>query len=181
MVDYSLFQLACPPRTGTTWMLHAAAIAGLGSRSKAAAHQPHNGQSRGLRVCTVRHPCTWLASYWTVLYPGFTGVDIVDRFAKLRGDTFDQFVRSYLSRIPGAIGEMFFSYNADSYVRLEDLPWSFVDLLASSGVPQSMRERCISITRMNSGISPKPDWNKVLHRRVIESERDMCDLFDYWD
>lgn len=145
-------------------------------------HLPHAGPHSGkIRVATVRHPCAWLASYWQVIYPGHVGVEQVDQFADLPGESFDEFVQSYLRQIPGAVGRMFAAYGADTCLRVEDLPRGWVELLRSLRVPRAFTERCMAMGRANASLRPVPIWLGTLRRAVCEAEVDTLESFDYWE
>jgi len=76
------------------------------------------------------------------------------------------------------VGRLFLSYDADSYLRIEDMPWAFLEFLSALGVPKAMRERCVDLGKLNASKSI-PLWNKRLRRRVLEAEREVCDEFEY--
>jgi len=181
MINYELFEFAAAPRTGTTWVIHAARFMGLGEGFKAHVHVPFEGKSDLYRVSTVRHPCTWLASYFTSIHRGFLAVPAVDRFCRLPTDDFDDFVREYLRFMPGEIGQMFLDYNANSYMRMEDLPWAFVELMESLGIPTEKADECLGIPVQNQtmGKKTKPMWNKQLWKRVTEAEKEMMEAYGY--
>lgn len=179
MIDYKLFRFASAPRSGTTWMLKACHTIGLGEGQKPAAHVPHRDERCPvLRVSLVRNPCDWLRSYYAAVRGGSTGIDIVDRLARLRIESFERFILSYASVMPGAVGEMFKAYHADSYLRIEDMPWAFAELMESLEVPQHLRQRCYDIPKQNC--SPRlPKYNSRLRRLVARAEREMMMDFDY--
>lgn len=102
----------------------------------------------------------------------------MDRLARLRIESFERFILSYASVMPGAVGEMFKAYHADSYLRIEDMPWAFAELMESLEVPQHLRQRCYDIPKQNC--SPRlPKYNSRLRRLVARAEREMMMDFDY--
>lgn len=178
MISYPQFDFASPPRTGTAWFVDACFRSGLGERSRGSVHIPHEKQRKTFCVTQVRHPCSWLASYWTTIFPGHVGVDCVDAFRFLRGGTFDQFVTSYLKKIPGGIGRMFAQYDADNYLRLEDQPGAFLELMESVGI----RVRWKTIMPygiMNKTLKVKPRWHGAMWQAVMKSEQEMVEKFGY--
>lgn len=179
-VDFGLFQFAGVPRTATTWIRNAAVLAGLEENGRTVVHVPHTaGPSNVPRLVAVRHPCSWFQSYWTSIYPGFVGVDEFDELRKLiNADSFDTAVRQYLYACPGWIGRMFAAYGGDVVIRVEDLPWSFVEFLESVGVERNARERCLTMQPMN-GSKSLPQWNKSLFDRVLEAEADFIRTYEY--
>jgi len=148
---------------------------------KAEVHLPFVTPHELLRVTTVRHPLTWLTSYWRNVFPGKVSVPVVDRFADLPGQTFDEFIGQYLHMMPGAVGDMFFEYKADSYLKVEDLPMCFLELLTSLRVPMVFRDKCLEIPRMNQSTrkKEKPTWIRSHAEAVMEVERSMLEHFQY--
>jgi len=183
MIDLGRIQLAVPPRCGTTWALHAAHAAGLGTHTKTTAHIPfdHQGRtSRQLQVTIVRHPADWLASFWTAIYTGKIGVPCVDRFSDvaIESKDFTGFILNYVEKCPGTVGSMFEAYRANTYLRLEDMPWAWIDMLRSVGVSKGAAEQVRKIGRINQSTG-KPVVTKMLREVITRSEQVMMDAFDY--
>ena len=182
MIHYDLFQFASAPRTATAWIRRAAAMTGLVESGVADVHAPFPELYNAtiLRVGCVRHPCDWLASYWASINPALIGLPEVDAF---QGDVsnFDLFVRRYLDERPGTVGKMMTSYNADSYLRIEDLPMAFVEMIDSLGMPRCMAERCIGNRPINpTPLNKRPVWNRQLRDAVIRAEVHFLERFEYW-
>lgn len=152
--------------------------AGLGTQPKARVHEPHDNGSSVLKVSMVRHPCDWLASYWNEIGNARLGIP-TDVFAPLPADDFDDFVRAYLKKIPGAIEQIFDAYHGDSYLRLEDQPWALEELLESVGVSKPMRELVLMTDVVNQSKNEIPIWSKSLRRRVEDAERGLMERFNY--
>ena len=183
MIDYGLFRFASPPRTGTTWFRKACLACGLGDPGRTGVHEPHEDEPTSiLRVSLVRHPADWLRSYWSSIHPGVIGVSAVDSFRHLgREGGFDRFVRECLQFAPGQVGLMVERYNADTVLRLEDMPWALIELLESLGVPESKSRRCLSLGPQNTSSSGLlPAWSAVLRRRVMAAEEELAERFDYF-
>jgi len=187
MINYRSFLFAAAPRTGTTWVLHAAEAVGLGEGSKAHVHIPFDDPletpTEGFRVSLVRHPCSWLLSYYCSVYPGFIGVPAVDRFRYFDAPTFEIFIQHYLREFPGEVGRMFESYRAQSYLRTEDFPWGFLELLRAVEVPQHERDACVKIPKQNEHNRKhvRPRFPRSLWNKVMEAERPMAKRFGYFD
>lgn len=172
MIDYGSFQFACPSRCATAWFLEACRVVGFGEGTIDQARKLFDDKHTVMRVSTVRHPCSWLASHWAAEF----------RFlhdTPFAYTTFDGFVRDYLLRVPGSIGFLFNRYKADSVIRLENLPWAFVELAEMLGVPKSLREKVVGIEKWNVS-SDLPTWDPGLRRLVIEAERELCERYDYF-
>lgn len=179
MIDYDLFRFATAPRTGSAWVVSAAALAGLGERQRAKVHIPHEPAVNSFCISLVREPCEWLASYWATIKGGLVGVREVDVFSPFcREKSFDEFIRGYLHTIPGQVGKMFNSYHADSYMRTCDLPWAFVEVLQAMKVPKPLRDRVLSLGKVNAS-KRRPDWQPSLYRQVKLAEAEMIEEFDF--
>jgi len=176
-----LFEFSGAPRTATTWIQHACHACYLPTGSKSEIHMPPVGKNDKLWVSTVRHPVVWLQSYWVNIFPGKVSVIEVDAFADLPGQTFDQFIRAYLDLLPGGVGRMFEAYHAGSYLRVEDLPRCWMELLEALRVPEVFRDRCWDIPWMNGSNykNKTAKWNPSLQEAVLEAEKEMIDHFDY--
>ncbi len=176
------FHFAACPRTGSTWFIKAAAIAGLGEAFKAKLHDPFPARAQrlaSLRVSLVRHPCDWLASYWASIHPGRVGVREVDALPVAMA-SFDSFIKAYLRSMPGQVGRIFASYNADTYLRLEDMPWAAVELFETIGVQRGQTALVEKLDPQNvTRQELRPHWDAKLRRRVLEAEQEMCERYDY--
>lgn len=181
MIRYEQFDFAAPPRTGTTWFLDAATRIGLGEKSKFAIHKLFPEKERHVQrmyISMVRHPVDWLMSYYHEIHPGSIQVDVVDIFQGIQANDPCEFMEKVVDQIPGSVGSMFSAYKADSVLRLEDLPWCALSLFETVGVKQRVAQMCNVLPKQN--VSQKhfniPD---VLRRRVMESEADFCERYDY--
>ena len=184
-VRYDQFRFASVPRSGTTWFLAACEEAGLGKRYKATVHEPFNASDGNIfKLSLIRHPYNWLVSYFKAIAPGMTGVPVVDKLSfsvdgwYTEGD-FPSFVSLYLNECPGQVGRIFESYGADSYLRIEDMPWAATEFFASLGIEPWLRNRCRSMapTNTSKGIIYK---DPKLYQLVMEAEKEMCERYDYY-
>ena len=173
------FEFASAPRTGTAWFVQAAALAGLGERTRGNVHLPHEDGRETLTVSVVRHPCDWLASYYTALKVGHVGVPCVDVFRQLQACSFDAFIEEYLETLPGEVGRMMLSYNASTYLRLEDMPLALFDLLAFANVSRSKRLTACSHARANRCLDPLPTWKSELWDAVVDAEFSYVEKFEF--
>lgn len=182
MIDFGPFQFAGAPRCATTWILHAVSAVGMGDFSKASVHIPHQPPKRGetekLKASMVRHPYDWLASYYAATKLGHTGVPAVDRFQVLPFGSFKTFVEGYLREMPGAVGNIFSSYGANILLKVEDLPWCWMELLSMVGVSEARWRRCEGVTRQN-WCQRLPKLDSRLKRAVMRSEREMVERYEY--
>jgi hypothetical protein len=182
------------PKTGGTWVRQALRAAGLAAREWPDA--PHCHATRDdfrpaeygdlPAFAFVRHPAEWLRSYWVYKM----GVDWqrpnkFDRKLRDCRSTFDGFVRGVLEREPpGYVGRLFSRYlpAGDSLAigRFERLPSELIRILHRFG--ESFDETAVrSRSRVNAGDYRRfrADYPPELYRRVMESERPLCERFGY--
>lgn len=196
MIDFGKFKFAGAPRAGTTWILKATYVVGLGEFSKSFVHVPHKIPQRGrevpqLKVSTVRNPCDWIISYYAAIRGQHVNVPAVDEFLKIPTITepgepkedyqkhFQEFVEAYLAKMPGQIGKVFFSYNADSYIKVEDFPWSYIEMLISTGMKEDKARLCEQVARQNEGRN-LPVLDRKLKQKVMDAEQKMVEAFEYY-
>lgn len=101
------------------------------------------------------------------------------KFARL--DTkagLEAFVWEYLHDIPGEAGRMMLSFGADSIIRIEDMPGAFIELATALGIDPKYFSVIESMGPTNVGLSVKR-MPKVLERRVVNAEKEMCHAFGY--
>lgn len=180
MIDYGYFQYASPPCTAGAWFVQAACLAGLPGASHSDAHKPFIGTG-SLRVTTVRHPCRWLERYYIEIHRTYIHVPVVDRFRVLPHTSFDAFIRAYLARMSGAVWDMFRDYQADSYIKMEDLPWAAVELFEACGLPKDACQQCITLAPPNDSRPVRAGWQPSLYDRVCDAETEMMSYFWYPD
>ena len=180
MIDYGIFLYAAPPRTGSVWFTQAMKQLGFEGRMVGSRHEPFGDvdQTKPL-VTMVRHPARWLASYFSGVKGELTGLPLVDRFSSICVDvSFMKFANRYIEQMPGAVGQLFSSYQASIVQRLEDQPWALSQLLMQLDVP---RNKCKQIEHLpvsmpSSGIFYSTD----LRRRVLQAESELADRYDYY-
>ena len=179
MIEYNLFQFAAPPSTGVAWFVQTAQLAGMGPGFGHHAHVPFPTRNKGrrLRVSLVRRPCDWLASVYRTVKRDGPRSNHIGLFHSLDYDNFDAFIRSYLSRIPGEVGRLYNRYEADTYLRIEDMPGAFIELMESLEVNFLLMENCWRVPKI---IDTLVEWNPNLRRLVRETEKETYDAYDYY-
>jgi len=190
MIDYGSFCFASPPRTATSWFKTVCLKADILHDGRGASFIPSNARGERLSVSLVRHPYDWLSSFYHAwghgsLFRSHTGyVEKVDKFTCLanRTLTFTMFMDDYFSKMPGAVGEMFASYNSSTVMRLEDLPWAVVEFFQSLGFNGSALNDVAQTPPLNESKKSRPFSKKPpkwLRSAVCEAESEFCDLYDY--
>lgn len=179
-IDYGKFRFATTPRTGTTWFIQACEAAGLGRGFKAHAHAPFNSHndSNAFKLSLVRHPYEWLVSYYKAIHPGNTGIVEIDRL-RTSCKNFEEFIGNYLRECPGQVGRIFSAYNADSYLRIEDMPWAASEFFASIGIPPSLRNKCRFIDPVNVS-KGHIHRDLTVYSQVMLAEKETCERYEYF-
>lgn len=180
MIENKYFQFAAAPRTGTTWFMKACEDAGLGRGFKAHVHDPFPGRT-GLcfRVSLIRHPIDWLASYFANIHGSNLGLLPLEVIRTLPTGDFEQFIQAYLDICPGEVGRIFVMYGADSYIKVEDFPNAFSELLAAFDLSKRTQRRCHLIPVCNQSRKEKPVWNPQLRAAVMAAEEKFMRDFEY--
>jgi hypothetical protein len=134
----------------------------------------------------VRHPFTWLNSYYRQIKGGFINQKEVDELAPLARESasFEHFVRKYINQKPGHVWEMVKAYRANTIIRIEDLPWAAVDFFITLGVPKNLRKKVSELKPMNMrGPFLRDNIERKRLRRlmklVCDVEPDLCEHFEY--
>jgi len=177
MIDFKLFQFASLPRTGVGWFLRATEAIGLkrSERREAFSEFTNLEDDDAYRISLVRHPCSWLLS----CYKSIEAKDadhLMLSLNTLPHETFEEFVRAYLQQLSGAYGMWMNMYKANSYLRIEDVPHTFEESMLMLNISYAMAQRCRGVAKLNISHS----WNPTLHRLVMESEKELCETFDYY-
>ena len=105
----------------------------------------------------------------------------MDRFltwAKESKD-FSDFIRLYLSNAPGGIGEMFFSYNANNWVRTDELSPAFEETLCLVGCSPKQAALVRTVGPQNVHKGNKPACPPHFFNQVMEAEDDLCSYFEF--
>jgi len=128
-----------------------------------------------LKVTLVRNPCDWLGlCYKMLLSDCLSGT--LKKFKELNTESLYEFANDYLDKMPGEISRLFFSYEADSYMRIEDMPWAMLEFLEMLGHDVSFR----SFPKIPiQSEFPRID-NEFLRQRVMKAEKGITDAFDYY-
>lgn len=165
MIQFEKFDFAAPPFTavGTFVMTMLRADFKLYGRKDDIASVPFSGDPGRLRVSLVRHPYSWLHSYYQ---------QIIRLPATTPQKTFDEFTLDYVQQTPGRISRMFAGYAADTCLRVEDFPMALSEFIESLGVPCAVSGQGTP--------SNFPGQNFELRRRVVAAEKEYSEQYDYW-
>jgi len=192
MIRYKDFDFAAPPLTGVIWFTSATKCYGL-------VHEPaksfldtlraslrpfdNTQDSSRIRISLVLNPSTWLAVCYNVLC-GYERkehgpIDLCfNPFKQLNIKSIEHFATDYLKKIPGSISKMFDSYEADSCIKVEDLPHAFEELMFSLGYePTSINYPLLAKALPKYLITQLPF---ELHDKVIQAEKEFCLKYDYY-
>ncbi len=175
MICYDDFHFTSAPRVGVSWFLKACQLSGLGPGFYQEL-TPHDGT---FRVSLVRHPVRWVESVYSARRVGHNSL-YLGRIALLEIDGgLESFVWQYLEEMPGEVGRTMLAFEADSIVRIEDMPWAFLELATAIGIDPVFFPNIQKMGKTNSsgGIARMPS---VQRRRVVEAERKLCHEFEYF-
>jgi len=176
MINYgNKFHFSCAPRVGVSWFVKACQLSGLGP---AFLHdpEPHNGT---FRVSLIRHPARWLESVHAARTVGWQNV-FLGKFGSLGIDQgLEAFVWQYLQEIPGEIGKLMLGFEADSILRIEDMPAAFIEFATGIGIDPGFFLNIEKMGRTNANPLVVP-MSDVLTGRVVEAEKEMCNEYEYF-
>lgn len=177
MIDYGIFQFACPPGVGEEWFVRAAQAAGRGPGfpHRAYGHFQRDRIDR-LRVGLVCNPFDWLAT----MHARPPESNHAGRVGDLpRGLSLRGFAEEYLEQCPGELTRLALAYEADTVLRLEDCPGAFLSLVAPFAdkvmlAPEFFHRRPQFMA--DNSIREDPP----LAARFRRAERELFDRYDYW-
>jgi hypothetical protein len=182
MIVYKdLFAFATAPNTGEVWFTEAYRKMGLVFRGYSCpcvihpclAHEKFQPEAESLlKVSLARNPYEWLHYVWAA---GVCEHD--ERFGTFsKSMSWLDYLDWYLAEHRGDIGRLILSYEADSYIRFEDLPDGLRELRSSLGIKGTMMDLLPPWVFSSYGAPT----DKSARRSVCDAEKEMCDAFDYW-
>jgi len=177
-IDYKLFSFAAPPLSGVDWFVKAAQLCGLGLGSAEQAVDPFpKRRSNILRVSLVMHPCDWLVScYLKVHINGCCGLNLGSINTFRQDGSLGDFLRCYQKQ-PGVVGKFFGQYEADSCMRVEDMPWALMEQMKVFDVPRSMYRHLADIEGPKR---PTPIYVRPSIRlSVMRAEEEFAERYNY--
>jgi hypothetical protein len=179
MIDYGCFYFAAPKFCSGVWFYEMMEAAGfLMPLANGRIESPFLIESTDkLKVSLVENPIKWLTQCHNAIESRML-YDLLP-FTDLPSQSFEGFLRSYVHECPGAVGELFDRYKADSIIRVEDLPWALVDLLSALKVEQSRTNLITTVKRVvvSGNFTHKIDAS--LRNRVLDAERSLCERYDF--
>lgn len=184
-VLFRQFDFACPPLTEGDWVrsrLVRFAERLPWQRGFKDVHEPFSSdQPERLRVSMVRHPLAWLEL-------AFGGSETMPHQVRglfqqhrLNWVSWELFVKSYL-RSDFLVGDLYGRYQADTVMRVEDLPWCLVEFADSLGAGPEVRD-CLTTEPCPGYRHKRSDWDALgpnVRRLALEREREVCERYDYW-
>ena len=171
---YPQFEFASLPKTGSTWFTGACELVGFDSACIHRHYIPFSGPSSRLRVSLVRNPLGWLFDVWNQRHSN----EYLGWFNSTHGaETFEDWVKIYLADVPGEVGRLMRSYQADTFMRYEDFPEAAREFFRSLEVDQILLRHSY-FSRWPC--TPDYVWEQELRRQVMDAERELFNTFDYW-
>ncbi len=182
MIVYSSFQFAAPPRTGTAWFIEAMRCIGFETYQVEQSQVPFDdNRQTPIRVSIVRHPVGWLYSYYLALvsYPPRPLRSVFLEFAGLDFCSLDDFITGYVQTRSGAIGRVFAQYEADTVMKLQDMPWALMEFAKSLELAEDGIAKIADLKPINvSNKLPRIDGS--LRRLIMQAEEEFCKRYDYY-
>jgi len=178
MLNYLHFRFAAPPGVGSTWFILSmweAGVKAYGYPGDAYIPFGDSIQWDTLKVSLVRHPLDWLAHQYLERRQG--SCPPVEPFDDFRVSHFDNFVEDYLEQSPGGVGDLYARYNADTVMRIEDMPGAFYEFMTSLGLTTNLRRHGLRAPRL---LGPLPEWNPRLREKVARAEAETLERYDYY-
>jgi len=174
MIDYGCFYFAAPKLCSAQWFTDMMGAVGF---------QPNGNpefvftteSTDKLRVSLVENPVQWLNHCYNTIGSGL--LYDLPPFTDLPNQSREGFLRAYLHECPGAVGELFGHYKADSIMRVEDLPWALVDLLTTLGIEKAGIESVRRVVPGGSFVNRTID--RTLRNRILDAERSLCEQYDF--
>jgi len=184
MIDYKQFHFGAAPRTGSTWVMRAASVAGFGLGFKTEVHSPPAERCLSwFNVTLVRHPYEWLISYYYFLQGGAVNQPLVDVLmpAARKAMDFEHFVLLYAEGHAGQFTKIVKSYCGDSVIRTEELKRGIIELFRTLGVSEDRLEKIQELSPINVN-NRKGDFDNeipYLQGIVMRAEPELYEHFDY--
>lgn len=169
------------PKTGGTWLRKYFEEAGMVISQTELAHtngsQIEDQSQHEVVFCFVRHPLTWLRSYWQCkqYIPDRRGGDI----DTIVDQPFWKFIDCFISLMPGFISSFFAGYTEYSHFvgKQETLREDLVNLFRYARIPY---DRGLLFGKPNENVILSNERYTVDQAlKIMELEKEMVDKYDY--
>ena len=142
-------------------------------------------EQRKIFFCFVRHPLTWLKSFWCHQMQFGWGTDTYSR--TVQSDSFAEFLEKAVAAYPdGPATEIFrpFLSQCQEVGRQENLEADLRRILERAGeriVPSMLDKREVTTVSVDRRIADCATAPRAILEKVLQSERQMCERFGYDD
>jgi hypothetical protein len=183
MFEYETFTTGAPPRTGNHWLEAGLRACGHTPIGTIPPHSPEGIDGKP-RITMLREPAGWLASHYMNtlgIYGLSPGLDRLNQCApwppppaaplprRYRAPLFEEFVHSYLERMPGAVSAIFEEFDSELKVRLDHAAADLCDVLDWLELKHDIEAiRAVGVIR--GGSNRKAAWPKVLRQSFLAFE-----------
>jgi hypothetical protein len=168
----TLFHFAAFPFTAVDWFLCACQSLDFDMVDTAQAQEYASmgfteSCKEAIKISLVRHPCSYIVDYYNA---NIHSISI----------PLEAYVSNRIHSFPSSVGKEFDSLAADVCLRVEDLPWAFLELIESLGIQQDKVKMFknfpmqVNVPNHRGAISP------TLYKQLCESERDFMERYNYW-
>ena len=164
-----LFHFAAPPCTAVDWFQRAMGVLGFEIIANKFAYAVFDPDAEGLRVSLIRNPYDWLPD--------------INEFTRVNRRVASEItlcIPSTVTITNNYATAAFSAYAADVCLRVEDLPWAFLELLDSVGC-RARESAMFKKFPMQVGLThPGKSLSAAQRQRIYESEREFMERYDYW-
>jgi len=183
MIDFGLFEFACPIGTGGEWFVKAAFTAGLKEEGEGDLHRPPSRRSQSFRVGLVRHPFDWLREVYKYTKGKRQCVGCcVEQFRGLRRTGWMEFVQSYLMQSEVQLVDILEEYKAEVCLRCEDFPWNVDEFFSSLGINEGVLDVMKEVeipARLRRRVIMAKDVRR-LRQQIVHREEELCERYEYF-
>ncbi len=142
-------------------------------------------EKQKLFFCFVRHPLTWLKSFWC--HETQFGWSECEYTTQVQSDAFAEFLEKAVAAYPcGPVMEIFrpFITQCQEVGRQENLEADLARILERAGerlVPGLLDKRTVTTVSVDRRIAESATAPQALLEKVLKSEREICERFRYVD
>ncbi len=167
----TLFHFAALPFTAVDWFLKAVQALNFIVDIEQAVDFASTGFTESckeaIKISLVRHPCSYIVDY-------YNANSLRNRM------TLETYVRNCAYLFPGGIGKKFDSLDADVCLRVEDLPWAFLELVESLSIERNKVEMFKNFPMQVNIPKHREALSADLRKQLCESEHDFMERYNYW-
>ena len=183
MIVFDQFVFASAPCTGTPWFLRVCQELKMQNVAllETSFEPPPPGFDEKLVLSFVRHPATWLESFFDEWNKGPIGIQSFDMLWTLKQQTqsFYHFLDCYLNLYQGYVSEVFRSFKTDTAIKYENINEGVGEFLLALGFQCPSCYSQTLVTPIKSHIHVGK-CDRSLRKRILQAEPTLVELYDYY-